>query len=153
MRNVKIAAVQMSCSHDRYSNIKKAEEFVRKAAQDGANIILLPELFENVYFCQERNYDFYEIAEETMKNKAVLHFMKVAKELDVVIPISFYEKSGNNTFNTVAIIDADGQMLGTYRKTHIPDDHFYQEKFYFTPGDTGFKVFKTKYGKIGVGIC
>lgn len=153
MRNVKVAAVQMCCSKIREENIAKADKLVREAASKGAKIILLPELFETEYFCQERNYDYYKLATKTEDNPAVKHFIEVAKELKVVLPISFFEKSENTTFNTVAIIDADGTLLGTYRKTHIPDDHYYQEKFYFSPGDTGFKVFKTAYGTIGVGIC
>ena len=116
--NVKVAAVQMSCSDDREENIAKAERMVRQAASDGANVILLPELFELPYFCQEKNYDYYYLADKT-----------------------------------IAMIDCDGSLMGIYRKSHIPDDHFYQEKFYFTPGDTGFKVWNTKFGCIGVGIC
>lgn len=153
MRNVKVAAVQMCCSKSREENIMRADRFVRDAAQKGAQIILLPELFETQYFCQERNYDFYKLATTTEENPAIQHFMKVAKELHVVLPISFFEKSGNTTFNTIAIINADGAILGTYRKTHIPDDHYYQEKFYFSPGNTGFKVWETAFGTIGVGIC
>jgi len=153
MRNIKIAAIQMCCSKNRNENIAKADKFVREAASNGAQIIILPELFETNYFCQERNYDSYKLATKTEDNPAVKHFSFVAKELNVVLPISFFEKAGNTTFNTVAIIDADGSVLGTYRKTHIPDDHYYQEKFYFSPGDTGFKVWETAYGTIGVGIC
>ena len=153
MRNVKIAAVQMCCSKIREENIAKADKLVREAATNGAQIIILPELFETNYFCQERNYDCYKLATKTEDNPAIKHFSFVAKELNVVLPISFFEKAGNTTFNTVAIIDADGSVLGTYRKTHIPDDHYYQEKFYFSPGDTGFKVWETAYGTIGVGIC
>ena len=153
MRNVKVAAVQMGMSADSGENISNAEKFVRIAASKGANIILLPELFENLYFCQERNYDHYMLASEISENAAVCHFQKIAKELGVVLPISFYERDVNNFYNSVAVIDADGSILGTYRKTHIPDDHYYQEKFYFTPGDTGFKVWDTKFGRIGVGIC
>ena len=153
MRKVKVAAVQMRCTRDVNANIANAERLVRKAAGDGAQIILLPELFERQYFCQERQYEYYEFAKPVEENDAVKHFAKVAEELKVVLPISFYEKDGKRLFNTVAILDADGTNLGIYRKTHIPDDHFYQEKFYFTPGDTGFKVFDTAYGKVGVGIC
>lgn len=153
MQKVKAAAVQMSMCADQNENINKAERLVRKAAAEGANIILLPELFENLYFCQERNYDYYSLATTPEENPAIQRFKEVAKELDVVIPVSFYEKCVNTTYNSVAVIDADGSVLGIYRKTHIPDDHFYQEKFYFTPGNTGFKVWDTKYGKIGVGIC
>ena len=153
MQKVKVAAVQMSMCADQNENINKAENLVRKAAAEGANIILLPELFENLYFCQERNYDYYSLATTPEENPAIKRFKSVAKELNVVIPVSFYEKCVNTTYNSVAVIDADGTVLGIYRKTHIPDDHFYQEKFYFTPGNTGFKVWDTKYGKIGVGIC
>ena len=152
-RVVTVAAVQMQCSTDVTENIKKADKLVREAAAKGAQIILLPELFERQYFCQERRYEYYHFAKSVEENDAVRHFSKLAKELSVVLPISFYERDVNRLFNTVAIIDADGSNLGIYRKTHIPDDHYYQEKFYFTPGDTGFKVFKTMYGTIGVGIC
>ena len=153
MRNVKIAAIQMSMTDNVNENISKAEAMVRTAAGNGAQIILLPELFENLYFCQERNYDYYSLASETENNPAVRTMSSLAKELGVVIPVSFYEKAGNSIFNTIAMIDADGTVMGIYRKSHIPDDHFYQEKFYFTPGDTGFKVWNTRFGKIGVGIC
>ena len=153
MRQVKVAALQFSCSKDVQENINKAEKMVKEAADNGANIILLPELFERQYFCQEKRYDYYDYALPPEKNPAVNRFKEVAKELGVVIPVSFYERDIDRLFNTVAMIDADGRVLGIYRKTHIPDDHFYQEKFYFTPGDTGFKVFDTRFGCIGVGIC
>ena len=153
MSKVKVAAVQMSCSTIVEENIKKADDFVRKAAAEGAKIILLPELFERQYFCQERRYDHYSFAKSVEENDAVSHFRSVAKELGVIIPVSFYEKDVNVLYNSVAVIDDKGEMMGIYRKTHIPDDHFYQEKFYFTPGDTGFEVFETKYGNIGIGIC
>jgi N-carbamoylputrescine amidase len=153
MRNVTVAAVQMACTAEVYENIQTAERLVRQAAAEGANIILLPELFERPYFCQERQYGYYQFATPLAENPAVLHFQKIAEELGVVIPVSFYECSGNNTFNSLAMIDADGSVLGVYRKTHIPDDHFYQEKFYFTPGDTGFQVWHTQFGCIGAGIC
>ena len=116
-------------------------------------MILLPELFETWYFCQERNYDSYKLAMSADENPAVQRLRRVAEELKVVLPVSFFEREGNVTYKSLAMIDADGRMLGIYRKTHIPDDHFYQEKFYFTPGDTGFRVWDTAYGKIGVGIC
>lgn len=153
MRKVKVAALQFSCSKDVQENINKAEKMVKEAADNSANIILLPELFERQYFCQEKRYDYYNYALPLEKNPAVNRFKEVAKELGVVIPVSFYERDIDRLFNTVAMIDADGSVLGIYRKTHIPDDHFYQEKFYFTPGDTGFKVFDTRFGCIGVGIC
>lgn len=143
----------MQCTKSVEENIAKADKMVRKAASEGAKIILLPELFERQYFCQERNYDYYLYARSLEEDEAVNHFKKVAAELEVVLPISFYEKDVNVFYNTTAVIDADGSVLGIYRKTHIPDDHYYQEKFYFTPGDTGFKVWDTRYGKIGIGIC
>lgn len=153
MRNVTVAAVQMKCSKSVEKNIAHAEELVRQAAAKGAEIVLLPELFERPYFCQERRYEYYEYAQTAEENPAVRHFSRVAAELGIVIPVSFYEKEVNNTYNSVAVLDADGKNLGVYRKTHIPDDHYYQEKFYFTPGDTGFKVWDTKYARIGIGIC
>ena len=153
MRNVKIAAIQMQCSTNLQTNLEKAEKMVRQAAGDGAQIILLPELFEREYFCQQRRYDFYHYAKPAEENEAVQMGVRLAKELGVVLPVSFYEKEVNNLYNSIACIDADGRILGIYRKTHIPDDHYYQEKFYFTPGDTGFRVFETRYGKIGIGIC
>ena len=153
MRKVTIGAVQMRCTSSVEENIAKADALVRQAAAQGANIILLPELFERPYFCQERRYEYYRYALPTAENPAVQHFQAVAKELNVVLPVSFYERAGTQLFNTVAMIDADGTLMGVYRKTHIPDDHYYQEKFYFTPGDTGFKVWNTRWGRVGVGIC
>lgn len=154
MREVKIAAIQMSCSRDVKENIEKAAKLIRAAAEAGAQIILPSELFERQYFCQERRYDYYDYAKPLSENDAVQSMKALAKELGVVIPVSFYEAGeGRQLFNSVAVIDADGEVLGIYRKTHIPDDHYYQEKFYFVPGDTGFQVFDTAYGKIGVGIC
>lgn len=153
MRPVTVAAVQMQCSNDVAENLATAERLVREAAGQGAQIILLPELFERYYFCQERQYDFYDYAKPVAENDAIKHFQPIARELSVVLPISFYEKDGNSLYNSIAVIDADGEILGVYRKTHIPDDHYYQEKFYFTPGNTGFKVWETKYAKIGIGIC
>ena len=153
MRKVTVAAIQMACSPDAAENRRTAEAMVRQAAGNGAQIILLPELFETPYFCQERRYASYELATTPAENPAIAQLRKVAAELQVVLPVSFYEKAGTALYNSIAIIDADGSVLGIYRKTHIPDDHFYQEKFYFTPGDTGFRVFRTKFGCIGVGIC
>ena len=153
MRNIKIAALQFSCCSQVQENIDKAETMVREAASNGANLILLPELFERPYFCQEKRYDYYDYALPLTENPAIRRFQAVAGELGVVIPVSFYERDVQRLFNSIAMIDADGSILGVYRKTHIPDDHFYQEKFYFTPGDTGFKVFETRFGTIGVGIC
>lgn len=153
MRNVKVAATQMSCSSHKDENIAKADKLVREAAKQGAQIILLQELFETPYFCQKEKADYYVYARELEENEAILHFQKVAKELQVVLPISFYEKKNNARYNSLAVIDADGQILGRYRKSHIPDGPGYEEKFYFNPGDTGFKVWKTRYAKIGIGIC
>lgn len=153
MRKVTVAAVQMSVPGGAGNAIDKAEALARSAAESGANVILLPELFENRYFCQERRYGSYSLALPLNENHAVQRFCEVAKELDAVIPVSFYEREGNVLYNSAAMIDADGTVLGVYRKTHIPDDHFYQEKFYFTPGGTGFKVWDTAFGRIGVGIC
>ena len=153
MRKVKVAATQMSCSWNGEEVLDKAEKLVRKAAVEGANIILLQELFETPYFCQKQKFEYFDLAKPLSENAAVKRFTEVAKELQVVLPISFYEKAGNTAFNTIAIIDADGTILGTYRKTHIPDGLPYAEKFYFTPGDTGFRVFQTRFGTIGIGIC
>nr|WP_173435209.1 N-carbamoylputrescine amidase [Selenomonas ruminantium] len=153
MRKVTVAAIQMQMVAGVSENINKAEQLVRKAAEQGAQIILLPELFERPYFCQQRQYDFYDYATSVEENQAVQHFRPIAKELAVAMPISFYEKDGTRLFNSIAMLDADGSVMGVYRKTHIPDDHYYQEKFYFTPGNTGFKVWDTRYGKVGVGIC
>ena len=150
---IKVAITQMHCDDNYENNINRAEQLVRKAASEGANIILLQELFEGLYFCQVEDYDKFSLAEERNNCKAIKHFQKIAKELNVVLPISFFEKSGTNYFNSLVVIDADGKDLGLYRKTHIPTGECYEEKFYFSPGDTGFKVFKTKFGKIGIGIC
>ena len=152
-RQVKAAATQMSCSSNKEENIAKADKLVRQAAQQGAQIILLQELFETPYFCQKEKADYYAYATELEENAAIRHFRQVAKELQVVLPISFYEKKNNARYNSLAVIDADGEVLGRYRKSHIPDGPGYEEKFYFNPGDTGFKVWNTRYAKIGVGIC
>ena len=129
MRKVKVAATQMSCSWNREEVLDKAEKLVRKAAAEGANIILLQELFETPYFCQKQKFEYFDLAKPLSENAAVKRFTEVAKKLQVVLPISFYEKAGNTAFNTIAIIDADGTILGTYRKTHIPDGLPYEEKF------------------------
>lgn len=150
---IKVAITQMSCSDNYESNIKKAEEMVEKCAKAGANIVLLQELFSNLYFCQVEDYDKFDLAETYKKSNLITHFKEVAKKYNVVLPISFFEKCGANYFNSLVMIDADGTDLGLYRKTHIPTGECYEEKFYFSPGDTGFKVFNTKFGKVGVGIC
>lgn len=153
MRKVTVAATQMSCTSDIDENIRQAEKLVRQAAAKGAQIILLQELFETPYFCQKEKSDYYVYARELEENKAVAHFREIARELQVVLPISFYEKKNYARYNSLAVIDADGSVLGVYRKSHIPDGPGYEEKFYFNPGDTGFKVWKTRYAKIGVGVC
>ena len=152
MRKVKVSAIQIQVSNCLEDNLNKFETKIREAARNGANIILLPELFERQYFCQERRYEYYAYAKETLDNDAVKMAFELSRELNILILVSFYELSGNCTYNTLAYVE-DGKLLGTYRKTHIPDDHYYQEKFYFAPGNTGFKVFDTKYGRIGAGIC
>ena len=153
MSKITVAAVQMQMALDPADNLDHAEALVREAAKNGANIILLPELFERPYFCQERRYDYLAYAQPVSENPAVKRMQRVAAKLGVVIPVSFYERDRNRLYNSVAMIDADGGLLGVYRKTHIPDDHYYQEKFYFSPGDTGFRVFQTRFGAVGVGIC
>lgn len=150
---IKVAISQMKCSSNYEENINKAVSLVEKAKNEGANIILLQELFSNLYFCQVEDYDKFDLAEVRSKSPLIQKFKEIAKKYNVVLPISFFEKSGTNYFNSLVMIDADGTDLGLYRKTHIPTGQCYEEKFYFSPGDTGFKVFNTKFGKVGVGIC
>jgi N-carbamoylputrescine amidase len=153
MANVTVAATQMACSWDLDENIRHAEELVTLAAEDGAQIILLQELFQTPYFCIEKDYGFQRHAKPLQEDRAVQHFSALARRLGVVLPISYYEAAGNTFFNSLAMIDADGTVLGNYRKTHIPHATGYEEKFYFTPGDTGFKVFDTRFARVGCGIC
>lgn len=151
---VKFAATQMSISWDIEANVNKACEMIRKCAKEGANVILLQELFQTPYFCQKEKYEYFDLAiENILESDFYKTFSNLAKELNVVIPLSFFEKSGVAYYNSITVIDADGSNLGLYRKTHIPTGECYEEKFYFTPGDTGFKVFNTKFCKIGIGIC
>jgi N-carbamoylputrescine amidase len=152
-RAVTVAALQLSCDWNVERNIAKAEAAVRTAARAGAQIILLPELFETPYFCIEQDVRHLELARTLEASRAVQHFRAVARELQLVLPVSFFESAGRAFFNSVAIIDADGAVLGIYRKAHIPNGPGYQEKNYFSPGDTGFKVWNTRYARIGVGIC
>ncbi|MBK3759555.1 N-carbamoylputrescine amidase [Stutzerimonas frequens] len=152
-RVVTVAATQMACSWDRQANIANADRLVREAAAKGAQIILIQELFETPYFCQKPNPQYLQLATPVEQNPAIQHFQKLAAELQVVLPISFFELAGRARFNSIAIIDADGKLLGVYRKSHIPDGPGYHEKYYFNPGDTGFKVWNTRYAKIGVAIC
>ena len=148
-----VAATQFASSPDRAANLATAERLVREAARQGANIILIQELFETPYFCKEHNPKCFSEALPIAENPAVRRFQDLARELNVVLPASVYERAGNAFYNTVAIIDADGSVLGTYRKAHIPESPGYHEKFYFSPGDTGFKVWPTRFGTIGVAIC
>jgi N-carbamoylputrescine amidase len=143
----------MACSWDVEANIGKGEALVRDAAARGAQIILLPELFETPYFCIEQDVRHLNLASSVSDNRAVRHFSAVARELGVVLPVSFFEKAGPAFFNSIAILDADGTNLGVYRKSHIPNGPGYQEKSYFSPGDTGFRVWQTRFARIGVGIC
>jgi N-carbamoylputrescine amidase len=152
-RTVTVAATQMACTWDTAANVARAERLVREAAAKGAQVVLLQELFETPYFCIDRDAKFFELAHRSADNPLVNRFRDVARELDVVLPVSWFETTGSVFFNTVSMIDADGSVLGSYRKSHIPDGYGYQEKFYFTPGDTGFRAFVTRYARIGVAIC
>ncbi len=150
---VKVAAIQMQMVREKSANIAKAEAMVRKASKVGAQIILIPELFEGFYFCKDMDKKYFEWAQEREGNPLISHFSDLAKELNIVLPISYFERDGERYFNSLVMIDADGTVMDNYRKTHIPDGPGYEEKFYFEPGDTGFKVWKTRYGNVGVGIC
>ena len=153
MREVIVAATQMACSNETDKNVSNAEKLVRQAASEGAQIILIQELFESQYFCMDQKEELFELSKPFENHPTIKKFSELAKELKVVLPVSFFEKANRAHYNSVAIVDADGSVLGKYRKSHIPDGPGYQEKFYFNPGDTGFKVWNTKYAKIGVGIC
>jgi N-carbamoylputrescine amidase len=153
MSKVTVAATQMACSWDRDANIARGEKLIREAAGRGAQIILLQELFESPYFCKDHDPRHFELAKPLENHPAVEHFRQIARELAVVLPISVFERAGNAFFNSVVIVDADGSVAGSYRKSHIPEGPGYHEKFYFSPGDTGFKVFDTRYAKLGVAIC
>ncbi|MET0280480.1 MAG: N-carbamoylputrescine amidase [Steroidobacteraceae bacterium] len=152
-RHVSVAATQFACSWDIEANIARAEHLVRRAAGDGAQVILIQELFETPYFCIEQDSRHLRLATSLRENRAVQRMAVLARELQVVLPVSFFEHAGQAYFNSVAIIDAGGEVLGTYRKAHIPNGAGYQEKTYFSPGDTGFRVWDTRFGRIGVGIC
>ena len=152
-RPITVAAVQLACGWDAEANIARAERLVREAASGGAQIILLPELFETPYFCIEQDPRHLALARPLEESRAVQHFRGIARELAVVLPVSFFERAGAAFFNSVAVIDADGDLLGVYRKSHIPNGPGYQEKHYFSPGDTGFRVWSTRFARIGVGIC
>lgn len=153
MTTVTFAATQMACTDDSRANIEQAEQLVREAASKGAQVILLQELFETPYFCKDQDSAFFEFAHGGIPNPLLERFGQLAKELEVVLPVSFFERANNVFFNSIGIIDADGKLLGTYRKSHIPDSPGYQEKFYFSPGDTGFRTWRTRYATLGVAIC
>ena len=150
---VKVAATQMTCSWELEENINKAKNIIKKAAKQGANIILLQELFQTPYFCIEYDENIFRLAKEFENNPLLKEMADIAKQFNVVLPISYFEKTNNVYFNSIAIINSNGSILGNYRKSHIPDGAGYLEKYYFNPGDTGFKVWDTNFGKIGVGIC
>ncbi|ELB2251146.1 N-carbamoylputrescine amidase [Vibrio parahaemolyticus] len=150
---VKFAALQLTKSWDLEDNLAKAKNAIHEAAQNGANVILPQELFAAPYFCKKQEAKYFELAEETANSHLIQEMSALAKELGVVIPVSYFEKAGNTFFNSLVMIDADGTVLDNYRKSHIPDGPGYSEKYYFSPGDTGFKVWQTKFGKFGVGIC
>jgi N-carbamoylputrescine amidase len=152
-RTIVVGAIQCPLAGPRAENIARVERHVRDAAGQGARIILPPELFEGPYFCREEKGEWFAEARTVEEDEAVSRMRDLARELGVVVPVSFFERAGQVHYNSVAVIDADGAILGVYRKSHIPDGPGYEEKFYFRPGDTGFRVWKTRYGAIGVGIC
>jgi len=148
-----VAVTQMSCTWDIEANIGKAEALVRKAADAGANVVLLPELFATPYFCKDKSEEYFALAAPATDNPLLERMAALARATHTVLPVSFFEKDGDLHYNSIAMFDADGACLGLYRKSHIPDGPGYWEKFYFAPGNTGFRVWKTAYGAIGVGIC
>lgn len=153
MTEVTLAATQMACSWDKAANVARAEALVREAAGRGANVILIQELFETPYFCVDQKLELFRLASPIAENETVKRMQALAAELGVVLPVSVFERANNAYYNSILILDADGANLGIYRKSHIPDGPGYQEKFYFNPGDTGFKVFDTRFGKLGCAIC
>ena len=152
-RRVTVAATQFACSWDLEANVLRAERLVREAHARGAQVILLQELFATPYFCIEQDAQHLALAESAADSPLLRRFGRLAGELGVVLPVSFFERDGNAYFNSLALFDADGARLGIYRKSHIPQGPGYQEKFYFSPGDTGFRVWHTRYGCLGAGIC
>jgi N-carbamoylputrescine amidase len=153
MSQITVAATQMACSWDIDSNVERAESMVREAASSGAQIILIQELFATPYFCIEQEFKHLDLATSVEESPLIKTMAKLAQELSVVLPVSWFERAGNAFFNSTAMIDADGSLMGVYRKTHLPNAIGYQEKQYFSPGDTGFKVWDTRYARIGLGIC
>ncbi|MFA0087887.1 N-carbamoylputrescine amidase [Vibrio sp. E150_011] len=152
-RVVKFAALQLSKTWDLDANMAKIKGAIREAAANGANVVVPQELFAAPYFCKKQESKYFELAEEFATSPLIKTMSELAKELNVVIPVSYFEKAGNTFFNSLVMIDADGTILENYRKSHIPDGPGYSEKYYFSPGDTGFKVWKTKFGTFGAGIC
>jgi N-carbamoylputrescine amidase len=150
---IKVAALQAAFGEDMAANIAKVEKLVRAAAKQGAQVILPPELFQGPYFCTSQEEKWFATAYPAATHPAVTALQPVAKDLGVAIPVSIFERDGPAYYNSLVMLDADGKQLGVYRKSHIPDGPGYQEKYYFRPGDTGFKVWDTKFGRIGVGIC
>ncbi len=153
MRSITVAAIQCPLGGSRAENIARIEAHVRDAAARGAQVVLTPELFEGPYFCREERAEHFAEARRVEDDEAVAQMRDLARKLRVVLPVSFFERAGPAYYNSVAVIDADGALLGVYRKSHIPDGPGYEEKFYFTPGDTGFRAWRTRFGTIGVGIC
>ncbi len=153
MNTLTLAGIQCALGDDRATNVARVEKWIREAAAQGAQVVLPPELFEGPYFCQHEWESSFDLAHETEGHPTLARMAALAAELAVVIPVSFFVRAGQAHYNSVAVIDADGRILGTYRKSHIPDGPGYEEKFYFRPGDTGFRVWLTRYGRIGVGIC
>jgi N-carbamoylputrescine amidase len=153
MRTIALAAIQFSCTWNRDENVATAERLVRKAAGEGANVVLIPELFETPYFCAVQNHEYYRLARPLADHPTIEHFRRVATELGVVIPLSVFERAGPALFNSAVVIDADGALVGHYRKSHIPQAPGYEEKYYFSPGDTGFKPIDTAYGRLGIAVC
>lgn len=153
MQTVIAAAVQIACSINEEANLEKLEAKVAEAAARGAQLVVLQELFENLYFCQDMNTRHFALARPYVGNGTITRFSALAKKHGVVLPVSFYERDGGKLYNALAMIDADGKVAGRYRKSHIPDSPGYFEKFYFSPGDTGFAVHETAVGKVGAGIC
>jgi len=150
---VTLAAVQMHCDDDRAANQARAEALVREAAGRGADVVLLPELFETRYFCQEQRQEMFRLAAPAAEHPTLARMAELAVELGVVLPVSFFERANMAHYNSVMVIDADGRALGCYRKSHLPDGPGYQEKFYFNPGDSGFRAWDTRFGRLGIAIC
>jgi len=153
MSRIRVAATQMACTWDLAANVAQAETLVREACAQGAHVVLLPELFETPYFCKDQRAEYFSLAHPVANHPLLSRMQDLARALAVVLPISFFERAGTAYFNSLAMIDTDGELLGVYRKSHIPQGPGYEEKYYFTPGDTGFRVWSTHADCLGVGIC